>query len=253
MSHIDTSVTNTEVIPVFETDLFDGHEESRFAIGIIALGDEITPGCEAEFGAYLRLRAKVYADQTNMIGKDQVREDGTETDVDDSRSIHFGLFEQHAIGARAVGAIRIIMKTEEDDRPLPIEDFFPDTFADGKAPVGAVEASRYIARHESAAIQETLSTPLFSGVLAFVSAHNLGPLYGVVEPKVEKSLTSKGVPLERVAEPVFVPEYNADNLGILVDSDEHVRRIFGREPGVRAPAAPTEPAEATKQVVGVAA
>jgi N-acyl-L-homoserine lactone synthetase len=227
MSDIDRSITNGEVIPVFETDMFDGQEGSRFAIGIIAVGDEVTPGCEDAFDAYLRLRAKVYADQTRMISKDQVREDGTEMDADDSRSVHFGVFEQHELGARAVGSIRLIIKDEKDDRPLPIEDFFGI-----EAPMGSDEASRLIARHEQAVVQGGIKWALFTGALAYVRAHNLGPTYATVEEGVERDFARCRMKTERVADPKYVEEYQADNLGVVIDTEDFAVVVDRVQPGM---------------------
>lgn len=218
MSNINTSITNAEVIPRIESDAFVGHEDMAFAMGILAIGDQVVDGREEEFRGYLRLRANVYADQTAMISKELVRPDGTEMDEDDSRSVHFGVIENTPEGQRLVGAMRIIAKTAEDDRPLPIESFFNDEFAGNPLPVGALEASRYICRHEDARTQNKLKWPMFTGILNYMMTHELGPMYGVVEEKVERALQVSGVPITRIADPKYVPEYAADNLGIYVDT-----------------------------------
>jgi N-acyl-L-homoserine lactone synthetase len=231
MSNIDTSIKNEAVIPTVDSRLFEGHEDARFAVGMLAIGNEVLSGFDDEYYGYLKLRARVYVDQTRMISPDLVRPDGTETDEDDARSVHFGLLERAERGARVIGGLRLITKTEEDNRPLPIEEFFPDVFGDDPAPLMATEASRYIVRHEDPAVQRRLSDPLFTAAVSFIIAHRLGPTYGVVEEGVEASLRMKGIPLKRVADPKFVPEYAADNLGIEIDTDMLAQLTERRRPG----------------------
>ncbi len=224
MSKLDQSITNESVIPVIESDIFAGREDQTFAIGMLAIGGDVIPGRQDEFSGYLRLRANVYAHQTRMISPDLVRPDGTEMDEDDARSIHWAVFERaHEQGnelgrdnlAKVVGSIRTIIKTPADDRLLPIEDFFPEAF-DEPLPVGALEVSRYICRHELKVVQKKLSEPLFLAVISYVMSHDLGPTFGVVEPIVEDQLAGHNVPMRRVAEPQYVPDYAADNLGFEV-------------------------------------
>jgi N-acyl-L-homoserine lactone synthetase len=230
MSNIDRSISNTDVIPVIESDLFTKSPEARdarFAIGVIAVGDEVTPGMEKEYEAYLRLRANVYADQTHMLDKSEVHADGTETDRDDARSVHFGIYEQHGQGVvRALSSIRLIAKTTENSEPLPIEDFFGI-----EAPVGTNEASRLISRHENPRLQEMNKMTLFAAAIAYINKHNLGNSYATVEPPVERNFKLSGMPVERVAEPVYVAKYKADNLGLVIDTKEFAERLEAKMPG----------------------
>jgi N-acyl-L-homoserine lactone synthetase len=215
MSQVDISITNEMVIPVIETDLFSKNQESRFALGMLAVGNDIIEGREDLFEGYLRLRASVYAYQTRMIPTEHVREDGTEVDEDDSRSVHWAIFEQDgddASLARVVASIRTIIKSEEDPRVLPIEEFYPDSFKD-PVPLGGVEVSRYISRHEDDSVQKQLSHPMFKAVVGYLTARCLGPTYGVVEEPIEAQLARHGVPMRRIAEPKYVPEYADFNLG----------------------------------------
>ena len=219
MSLIDTRVTNEMVIPTVETNFFEGHEEARFAVGLLAVGSTIIAGRDQEYIGYLRLRANVYADQTGMISKEHVLEDGTERDTDDLRSVHFGVFENIAGNQRVVAAMRLIIKSREDSSPLPIEDFFPEAFESVAAPNNSAEISRYICRHESPKVQAELKWPLYTQALSYGMAHRLGnpATYAVVEAPLENQLTSIGIPLKRIAEPKFVPEYNADNLALEIN------------------------------------
>jgi N-acyl-L-homoserine lactone synthetase len=230
---LDKAIPNAEVIPVYESDIFADNPEARFAVGIIAVGSAVKPGLENEFDAYRRLRANVYVDQTHMVGRDHVEADGREKlDADDPRAVHFGVFEQTSGGTRAVGSLRLIVKDEQDDRPLPIEDFFTEAFEGGPAPLGSVEASRYIARHEKGSTQRMLSGMILAAGVSYIRNHGLGPTYGTVEPKVERAFVHRGVPHTRIAEPVYVEEYNADNLGLEIAVNSFADRIEEQEPGL---------------------
>lgn len=242
MSNIDRTISNELVIPtVLHSEIFAGHEDARFAVGMLAAGDQVRPGLDAEFTAYLRLRANVYAYQTRMISPDQVR-DGIEVDIDDSRSAHFGIFENAAgLGAvRSVATMRVIMKSEAHSAKLPIEDFFPEAFAQGATPLSAIEISRYICRHESAGTQRALTGPLFSTAVSYITRNALGPTYATVEPTVESDLKAKGVPMTRIADPIFVREYNAHNLGVQIDVPLMANGIEHRSPGMLAVMQQTE-------------
>ncbi len=238
MSTINHEVKNTDVIPFIESDVFNDNPDARFAVGILAVGDEILPGREREYHGYLKLRWNVYGPQTGQLSDEHRRPDGTEEDEDDARSVHFAVIENYLdpesemTGQRVVGAIRRILKSEEDPRPLPIEDFYPDVFRANPAPLGSTEASRYICRHESPAQQGRLTPPLFSAYVSHVLTRGLGPTYGVVEPAVEALLAAKGVPTTRIADPVYVPQYLAENLGFLVDVPLLGQRLEARTPGI---------------------
>lgn len=248
MSKLDLTISNEMVIPTIESTWFiNQRPETNFAVGMIAVGDQILAGRDSEHDGYLKLRANVYAYQTQMIPHSDVREDGTEVDNDDVRSTHWALLERSDEGeglARVVGSIRTIEKRATDSRPLPIEEFFPEKFADNPLPIGSTEVSRYIARHENPRVQAQMSAPLFKKVVAHITAHGLVPTFGVVEPSVERHLKGGlGVPIERIADPKFVPEYAADNLGISVniplmakglgyDSDQAINRIRATEQNI---------------------
>lgn len=228
MSNLDGTISNTEVIPTVEADIFGGHEESQFAVGLLAIGDQVIDGRVDIFNGYLRLRANVYADQTRMISPDSVV-DGIERDEDDVRSIHFGIIENTDVGQRVDAAMRLIVKADETDRPLPIESFFPEAFAKA-ASTRAVEVSRYICRHEVSMIQKQFKWQLYEVALGYAMMHDLGPTYGVVEPKQELRLAEAGVPIRRIAEPKYVPEYRDYNLGIEIDTATLARMMQLPEP-----------------------
>lgn len=220
MSALNPNITNDLVIPSVQSRLFLGNQAARFAVGMIAHGETIMPGMSAEYLGYLRLRANVYADQTNMIPKDVVAADGTEKDIDDPRSVHFAVVENGGKNKRVVAAMRLIIKSDADPRALPIEEFFAEeAFADGPAPLGSTEVSRYICRHEDPKIERQLKWPLYTAALTYVMDNNIGPTYAVVEEFLEKGLKKTGVPITRIAPPKFVPEYNDFNMGIEIDTD----------------------------------
>jgi len=230
MSNIDTQVSYTEVIPVLESDLFVGHEEKQFAMGILAIGDETLNERDAELLAYYRLRKKVYYDQTQMISEHEIQGD-TDVNPDDIRSVHMGMFENYAPGIiRSTGAIKLIIKSEQHNAPLPIEDFFPEAFADA-VPMRGIEVSRFIARHEIAKVQNGINSHLLTGALSYIISHDLGPTYGVVEPKVQAQLTAQGVPIRAITDPKYVEKYSADNLGIEVNTGLMARMTERAKPG----------------------
>ncbi|MGE5327753.1 MAG: hypothetical protein ACM3KH_00285, partial [Thiobacillus sp.] len=79
-------ISNEQAVPIIDSEVFKGHENNRFALGVFGPDDVIsyTPGSLAE--AYLKLRANVYVDQTGMLSEQTKRVDGTELDGDDERS-----------------------------------------------------------------------------------------------------------------------------------------------------------------------
>ncbi len=232
MSNINRAVTNDLVIPSFETDLFAYHQDAQFAFGKIAVGNVVVPGLEDVYDNYLRLRGAVYSWQTNMISSDLVREDGSETDDDDARSVHIGIIENLRDTQRVVGSIRIIEKTPQFNAPLPIEDFFGDVFEDPEMMHGVdvsksspVEISRYICRHENTRVQNSLKWPLFKTVVSHIMDTGANPTFAVVEEFLEKDLQRNGVVINRIADPKFVPEYNDANLAVTIDVPDLAQKL----------------------------
>lgn len=221
MSNVDPSITNSMVIPSIETDLFRGHEDVRFGIGLLAVGSVALPGRESALDGYHILRGGVYARQTRMISTDLLNRDGSEYDRDDSRSAHFGVIENSIDGQRVVGAMRLIIKAPRDPRELPIEQFFPEAFDPSEpAPLLSIEVSRYIARHEVRAIERLLTNPMLTASLAHVISHDLGPTYAVVESLTRRRLIGQGIPVRDIAPQKFVKEYADKNLAIHIDTEQ---------------------------------
>jgi len=216
-------ISNEEAVPVFDSDIFTGHEDSRFALAVLGPDEVVSykPGSLAE--AYLKLRANVYVDQTGMLEGEVKRNDGTELDADDERSTHFVVCENRIGKAAVVACMRLIEKTDSRDI-LPIEDFFPDAF-EVPAPTKSIEVSRFIVREDEAKLARLAKIELITAGLAHAVIHQLGPIYGVAEPMFERDLRLMRMPIRRIADPKLVPEYNDDNLGFEIDKAGLVQRI----------------------------
>lgn len=225
MSVHNKFIPNESAISIIESSDIFNERSDQFAIARIADGAEPHQGSEAIYEAYLRLRANVYIDQTGMLESSARREDGTEMDADDERSVHFAVVENRISRAAAIACMRLVQKTERHSSALAIEEFFPEVFNDNPAPVGSMEVSRFIVRHDEHEPRHLARTNLLMSALAHTRDQNLSPTYAVVEQEFEEHLTRIGVPVERIAEPKWVPEYNDYNLGILIDTAGMERRI----------------------------
>lgn len=220
------------IIPNVETGLFNSHPQSRFGVGLVAIGNRVLEGRDSEYLGYLRLRANVYAIQTRMIPIQKVNQDGTESDRDDYRSVHFAVLENVDFSrsfARVVGCMRLIVKDIVNDGPLPIEHYFPEAFKSSPAPPGSVELSRFICRHEQARIQHAMKWPLFNYSLGYGKEAQYRPVYATVEPSFERLLRAIGILEEQVASPSFITDYNADNLGIKINISRLEEKLNDRE------------------------
>lgn len=206
----------SQVVPVYESNLFEKHESAKYAVGIIARGDAVTPGMDDDYEAYLRLRGNVYAMQEGMIDPAHVAEDGTERDENDHRSVHIAIAERTVDDQQLlIGAMRIIVKTDESPGPLPVESFFED-FQE-PAPVGVNELSRFICRHEDSRLQMLLKWPLYRRVVAHAIDADLDQTFAVIEPPLARIFDRDGMPTRAVTAPKYIAEYNDVNLGIAID------------------------------------
>lgn len=215
VSHL--SFPSREIVPVIESDVFRKHPDKRFAMGSLGIGSAIE-GTELEplFDAYRRLRANVYIDERGMLDADARQADDTERDEDDERSLHIIALENRMGKAAVFGGIRLIPR--EGGGRLPIEHFFPEVFEGRPAPSQSVEVSRYLISHPDSSVRGETSTRLFTAALGHILGKGLTPTYAVVEPFLEQGLEAARVPLERIADPQYVPAYNAHNLGIKIDT-----------------------------------
>jgi N-acyl-L-homoserine lactone synthetase len=230
MQKMNLSISNEAVIPSVDSLVFAERPEAHLAVGIVAVGSDVIPGLEDEFQGYTLLRGNVYARQRNYMPVSELNDDGTETDVDDSRSVHFAVIENALESPRVVGAMRLIIKSHEDDAPLPIEHHYPNAFSQGPAAAMSTEVSRLIGRHERPRIQSHLKWLLFSAGVAYVMEHGLGPVYGAVETTLQRGLRIAGVPTVALGEAEFVEEFNASKLPIRVDIPGLAHKLESDQP-----------------------
>ena len=228
MSHIDRTVSNQDVIPVINSELFAEDPSARFACGLIAIDGVPLPGLEAEYTAHFHLRRKVYVDQTGQLDASELQEDGTDRDADDARSVTFAVFENAADGVRVVGVSRLIRRGERD--PLPVEEFCPDAFAPGDLTPGSVEVSRVIARHETAAIQDLVQWHLFAVMLAYLANHRLDRTFAIIEPWLERHLQGT-ITIRRIGDVRYVEHYLDYNVPIEIDLAASAERVDARHAG----------------------
>lgn len=216
------------MIPVVDSNVFSQDPTARLACGLLAIDGTALPGLDAEYIAHFQLRRKVYVDQTGQLAESELQDDGTDRDVDDARSVTFGVFENHRDGVRVLGVSRLILRGET--RPLPIEEFCPDVFSPGELTARSVEVSRVIARHESAPMQDVVQWHLFALMLAYIANHGLERTFAIIEPWLERHL--KGViAIDRIGEPRYVEHYLDFNLPIEIDIPASAERVDDRNSG----------------------
>lgn len=226
MSAVSNKYTSCEeVTPIVRGNIFDDKQNSRFALGVFRPEDVIPYDANSFQHAYFKLRAGVYIDRTGILGDKYRRDDGSELDDNDERSTHLILFENRTMGRVAIfGCMRLIEKNGTNERPLPIEDLFVKEFPN-PAPAKSVEVSRFIVCHDDADISNIARKRLMVSAASHVVKNNLGPVYAVVEPTLERGLKLMRLPLTRVAEPQIVGEYSDENLGIEIDPHAYHKRL----------------------------
>lgn len=228
LSHIDRSVTNHQVIPVLDSSVFAKEPAARLACGILAVNDVAVPGFEAEYLAHFELRRRVYVDQTGQLAPTELQADGTDRDDDDARSVTFAVFENHSDGVRVIGVSRLIVRG--DERPLPVEEFCPDSFTPGELTAKSVEVSRVIARHERAALQDLVQWHLFAVMLAYVANHGLERTFAIIEPWLERHLLGS-IAIARIGDVRYVEHYLDYNVPIEIDIPESAEKVNARNGG----------------------
>jgi len=205
-------------IPIIESKVFVGHPDIRFAIGEVAVNGAVVNGYCHEFAGAAQLRAKTYLD-SGFINSDELDDDGTELDQNDSRSAHFVVLERTAsdLNARVVGNMRLIIKSSENFAPLPVEGYYPELFSDNPFPVNSVEVSRLIARHEDPLIQNILKWPLFVAGYKYAEHNKLGSVYGLISPALTRQLRMEHVPVAAVAAEKYIPAINATKQPVVLN------------------------------------
>jgi len=208
--------TFKNIVPQISGDLFSENPESRFTINVLSGKEVVADTPSPLVQAYLKLRADVYIDQIRVLEEERRRQDGTEIDDDDERSTHFVLLENKLGEVAVFGCMRLIEKSRQHNAPLPIEEFYPESFPK-PARNGAIEVSRFIVRHPEQRQRSRAKFNLIRAGLVHSLANNLGPIFATIEPEFERDLRVSGVPTVRVTEPKFIEEYNTTNFGISVD------------------------------------
>lgn len=226
-------ITNEEAVPIATgTGIFAGHENERFALGVFSPQSVLSYKPNSPEELYLKLRSNVYVKRTGMLPDDVIRQDGTELDENDERSTHFVIFENRNLGRVAAFACMRLIEKGNDGSELPIEDFFKgelkNTSFVESAPPTSVEVSRFIVCHDNIRQSITSKQELMAAGLSHTVSNNLGPILGVVEPVFERDLKIMRIPVERIADPKLVPEYNDTNLGIEINKERFVKRL-GKE------------------------
>ena len=199
----------TKVVPFVESDVFAHNLEARFAIARLAIGSIVTVGRDEEFYGSLKLRSNVYLD-AGFVSPDDLDARGTEFDADDERAVHFAALERTTNPklARVVANMRLVVKGS-GEVPLPLERYYPEVFENEQARPQSTEVSRLISRHEDVTVQNALTWSMFVAGLRHVERNNLGPVYGLMEPRLARSLSSQGVPLTTLADERYIPAINA--------------------------------------------
>ena len=228
MAEIYTPSINREILPEFHSNIFSGHEDSRFAIGQLGKNDDTS--LPVEKLAYHRLRAEVYNEQTGMVMHEHIAADGGEYDSDDNRSVHMAVIENLGQDSRIVGTMRLISRG--DGNELPIESFFPNEFREQSAPSTSCEVSRYIVRHEDRSAREAISWALFQQGIATAINNQLGPMYATIDPALARIMRFKQVPIQELAPPTRVEKYNSTSLPVVIDVDMFADRLENLAPGV---------------------
>jgi N-acyl-L-homoserine lactone synthetase len=205
--------------PVVETDLFASGLEAQFWLGSPA--GEQGLALAGVYQAARIFRANSYINDNNFLSPTARQSDGGEMDNDDLRATHFVALENNYDGtARVVGNIRSILKRSENE-PLPVEHYFPEAFEDAPAPVNAVEASRFIAKHPEKLTQGAISVGLMRSVIMSTFSQAREPIYAVVEAPLERRFATIGLPFRRIADPKPLEEYGGTiNMGLVFDPKE---------------------------------
>ncbi|NQX28339.1 hypothetical protein HQQ81_13410 [Microbacteriaceae bacterium VKM Ac-2854] len=198
---------------------------------LIAVGGDAVPGRERAYRAFLALRRAVYVEENGYLDADAVPGE-FESDPDDARSLAFAVLgEQHG-RVRVLAALRLIVKgfqpVRGDDR-LPVERYWPAEFTFRPAPKPSVEVSRLIARDADRRKQHEYAVALYTAVMSFVDEAGVNHAYGLVDPILERMLTSTFT-LERVGEPRWIDQYHSENVAIEI-AVPHVRRLSRWLPG----------------------
>ncbi|CAH0166892.1 hypothetical protein [Microbacterium sp. Bi128] len=201
-------VRNADVTPDVRCDLFRAHPDRRFAV--IALGHGLR--ANPLYTAYLELRTRVYTEQTGMLDPDSLTY-GLDVDDDDDRSASFLVVENRSPFPVAVACVRVIERLGADNRPLPADSLYGLALGSG-----SVEVSRYIGRLDDSRHQARALSELLRSTIAHIrQAGADGDVYAIVERPLERLLRIMGVGVVRIADPIWLDEYQGVNVAIRLD------------------------------------
>lgn len=172
------------------------------------------------------LRASVYIDETGFLDQTARDKDGGEHDIDDQRSLHFGVYENQENIRHLVGSARLIVKNSESESQLPIEKHF-----DVYAPVGSVEASRLVVETDKRAKESQLlvSLALMRSMIHASQEIKAPYIYAVVEPGLYQHFLHIGLPAEQIAAQETIEAYNSDNIAIRFKTDTILDSIWKQD------------------------
>ncbi|MDQ1138455.1 hypothetical protein QE410_003254 [Microbacterium sp. SORGH_AS 1204] len=203
-----TRVRNADITPSVRTNVFDASPGSRFAAVELGYGLHANP----IFSSYLDLRTGVYAVQTEMLDLEALTYK-VDIDDDDERADGTVVLENRYPLPVAVACVRVIERLHSDNRPLPADALYGLNL-----PAGCAEISRYIGRlddpqHQMRALQELWRSSIAHVRRIGVEDH----VYAIVERPLERLLGMAGIGVSRVAEPIWLEEYQGVNLAIKLD------------------------------------
>lgn len=206
--------------PNIDPSLFDGHDTARFWIGKTALFNVIEN--PEMYAASLVLRARVYVHEMKFLPPTALTVSGHESDIDDDRSVHFAVAEQSRDGkeARVTGTARMIVKRDSEDL-LPVEENFPEIFAENPIETDCLEVSRFISRHEDRYLQHVVSLSLIRAMTHFSLKNDVPKVYFEIEEEFWDLLSMIGLPMKKVGDLKPIDEYGGThNMAVEIDPQE---------------------------------
>lgn len=217
---------NSHYQPI-DDDIFLGHENAKYFVGIVATGDiEHHP---AAFEAVQRFRYNTYVDRL-WLPESVRRENGGELDEFDHRAVHIAVAKNNGTKRPdLVGTTRLILKQNGD--PLPVEVDYPEVFGDRPALKRSGEVSRLIGPVKPYVNSEKqIETPeekterhlVFSALVRTIIGwgfqNNYHTGYAMGEDWLLRTLDKSNIPYDKVADYKQIPEYgNTENAAISMD------------------------------------
>lgn len=195
------TTSHNSILPVFETDIFDSSQDAHYWIGRVAVPHSVR--LPDEYTVQRQLRANVYIDECSFLPENSRQPDGGETDQHDEHATQYVVLENGDSGVRAVGALRMIEKT---DYLLPAEEFFEDVINE-PLPAGTLEASRFIARHEDRTAQAMIAMGIVRAAMVQAFQQE-SPIYAVVEEPLARHFSKMGLPYKVLSSGKIIAEYN---------------------------------------------